>query len=299
MIVSAALVATAAAVGFCGPWLLRRVLRARMPGPLRFGTWILLLGSMIAAGAGAVAAAFGPGHEAALRFVAWLRLDTLRHHEVWHLDEVLGVSGAVLAVGVAGAFALAAIRRYRHQLRLHDKHFAELSMVCRAKAGVWWLPLEEKLAYSIAGKPGLVVLSEGLAKDLSGPELAAVVEHERSHLRGRHHRLVGFAYAVAAALPFVPLARRSPEFAAAAVELSADAAARRRHGPATVSAALDRMHPVPSADTALRLKHLARSHGTAMTGVLALVAAALLPVSTAAALIVAGAWTAAPALLHA
>ncbi|UKD58748.1 M48 family metalloprotease [Amycolatopsis sp. FU40] len=93
------------------------------------------------------------------------------------------------------------------------------------------------------------MLSEGLAKDLSETELAAVVDHERSHLRGRHHRLAGFAHAVSAALSFVPLARRSPEFAAAAVELSADAAAGRRHGAATVSAALDRMHPVRSADT--------------------------------------------------
>ncbi|MFB9929733.1 M56 family metallopeptidase [Amycolatopsis halotolerans] len=299
MIVSAALVVTAAVVGFCGPLLLRRVLRARMSSPLRFVVWILLLGSMIAAGSGAVAAAFGPGHEVARRLVAWLRLDTLRHHEVLHLDEVVGVSGALLAAGAAGAFALAAIRRYRHQLRLHDRHFAELSMVCRARAGVWWLPSEEKLAYSIAGKPALVVLSEGLAKDLSALELAAVVDHERFHLRGRHHRLVGFAHAVSAALPFVPLARQSPEFVAAAVELSADAAAGRRHGPATVSAALDRMHPVRSAATALRLEHLARGHGSAMTGILALATAVLLPVSTAAALIVAGAWTATPALLHA
>ncbi|GAA1033232.1 MULTISPECIES: M56 family metallopeptidase [Amycolatopsis] len=297
MIVSAALVVTAAVVGFCGPLLLRWVLRARMPARLRFAAWILLLGSMIAAGAGAVATAFGPGHEAARRLVAWLRLDTLRHQEVLHLDEVVGVSGALLALGAAGAFALASIRRYRRQLRLHDRHFAELSMVCRASAGVWWLPSEEKFAYSIAGKPDLVVLSEGLARDLSEPELAAVVDHERSHLRGRHHRLVGFAHAVSAALPFVPLARQSPEFVAAAVELSADAAAGRRHGPATVSAALHRMHPVRSAATALRLEHLARGH--AATGILALATAALLPVSTAATLIVAGAWTAAPALLHA
>ncbi|ATY13114.1 hypothetical protein CU254_23755 [Amycolatopsis sp. AA4] len=299
MIVSAALVATAALVGCCGPLLLRRILRARMPAPLRFVAWILLLGSMIAAGAGAVVTAFGPGHELARQVVARLRLDASRHREVLHLDEVLGVSGALLAAGAAGAFALAAIRLYRHQLRLHDRHFADLSIVCRARAGVWWLPLEEKLAYSVAGKPGLVVLSEGLAKDLSEAELAAVVDHERSHLRGRHHRLVGFAHAVAAALPFVPLARRSPEFAAAAVELSADAAAGRRHGPATVSAALRRMHAVPSSAVALRLQHLARGDDTALTGLVAFAAAALLPVSTAAALIVAGAWTAAPALLRA
>ncbi|MGW4401570.1 M56 family metallopeptidase [Amycolatopsis nivea] len=298
MIVSAALVSTAAMVGCCGPWLLRRILRARMPAVLRFVAWMLLLGSMIAAGAGAVATAFGPGHEAARRLVARLRFDALRHHEVLHLDEVVGISGALLAAASAGAFAFAAIRRYRHQLRLHDRHFAELSTVCRARAGVWWLPLEEKLAYSVAGKPGLVVLSEGLAKDLSETELAAVVDHERSHLRGRHHRLVAFAHAVSAALPFVPLARRSPEFVAAAVELSADSAAGRRHGPATVSAALDRMHPVRSAATALRLEHLA-CRDTAITGILALATAALLPVSTAAVLVVAGAWTATPALLHA
>ncbi|MFD2470412.1 M56 family metallopeptidase [Amycolatopsis silviterrae] len=306
MIVSAALVATVAVVGFCGPALLRRALRARMPGPLRFGAWILLLGSMIAAGAGAVATAFGPGHEAARHLVARLRIDALRHQEVLHLDEVLGVSGALFVAGAAGAFAVASVRLYRHQLRLRDRHFAELSIVCQAsRAGVWWLPLEEKLAYSIAGKPDLVVLSEGLAKDLSAPELAAVVDHERSHLRGRHHRLVGFAHAVSAALPFVPLARQSPEFVAAAVELSADAAAGRRHGPATVGAALDRMHPVRSKAVALRLGHLAssgRRHKSALRvrdSVLVLLASAVLPLGTAAALVVAGAWTATPALLHA
>lgn len=218
MIVSAALVVTAAMAGCCGPLLLRWALRARMPAPVRLAAWILLLGSMIAAGTGAVAAAFGAGHEVARRLVARPRLDVLPHREVLHLDEVVGGSGALLVAGAAGAFA-------------------------------------------------------------------AVVDHERSHLRGRHHWLVGFAHAVAAALPFVPL--------------SADAAAGRRRGPATVRAALTRMHPARSTVTALRLEHLARSHDTATAdGLLVLAAAALLPVSTAATLIVAGAWTAAPALLH-
>ncbi len=62
--------------------------------------------------------------------------------------------------------------------------------------------------------------------------------HERAHLRGRHHLMVAVAEALAAALPWLPLMRRSPFLVRALVEVSADSIAARSHGAEAVRTAL-------------------------------------------------------------
>ena len=50
------------------------------------------------------------------------------------------------------------------------------------------LPQDDAEAYAVPGRPGLIVVSKGLLRRLGPGERRAVLEHERAHLRLRHHR---------------------------------------------------------------------------------------------------------------
>jgi Zn-dependent protease with chaperone function len=61
------------------------------------------------------------------------------------------------------------------------------------------------IALAVPGRNGGVVVSQGLLASLGPAELEVVFQHERSHLRHRHHRYLALGALAAAALP--PLAR--------------------------------------------------------------------------------------------
>ncbi|PTR28681.1 hypothetical protein C8K36_10342 [Rhodococcus sp. OK519] len=92
-------------------------------------------------------------------------------------------------------------------------------------------------AYSIGGRVPTIVLGAGAA-GLDPDVRAAVLAHERAHLRGRHHLLVAWADALRAALPAVPLAREGAAWVRVLVELSADRHAAASCGCGALSAAL-------------------------------------------------------------
>lgn len=92
-------------------------------------------------------------------------------------------------------------------------------------------------AFSIGGRVPTIVLGAGVA-GLDPDARAAVLAHERAHLRGRHHLLVAWADALRAALPVVPLAREGAAWVRVLVELSADRRAAASCGCGALSAAL-------------------------------------------------------------
>lgn len=126
------------------------------------------------------------------------------------------VLGLVLSVGLPArvAWCLAADafrgRRRRRQLR-------RLISVVASRDAVPGASVVEMdvaaAAFCLAGKGGTIVLSKAAVRSLSVPELAAVLAHERAHLRGRHDVAVGASTSFARALPFAPM------FAAAAAEI--------------------------------------------------------------------------------
>jgi hypothetical protein len=100
------------------------------------------------------------------------------------------------------------VRFAQHQRALHRRHLDLLRILAHdsnERYPTLWLDLPDPVAYSVAGHPSLVVASNGLRARLSGEAVAAVLAHEKAHLRGRHHLLVGLAEAVARALPWLPL----------------------------------------------------------------------------------------------
>ena len=75
--------------------------------------------------------------------------------------------------------------------------------------GIEILATSEKVAFAAPGRPGTVVVSEGLLDILDEREGAAVIAHEQGHLAQNHSRYLRIAGLAAAAVPvLVPLTRQ-------------------------------------------------------------------------------------------
>ena len=123
-----------------------------------------------------------------------------------------------------------------------------------------WIRDDRPMAMSVGGRRGVIIMSDTLRRHLTADAVAATLEHERAHLRGRHHLLMAIAQTLATAFPVCPLLRRAPSAVEDLVELAADARAARRCGPAAVREALSRLtgQPAPALGLAMasRLVHV-------------------------------------------
>ena len=80
----------------------------------------------------------------------------------------------------------------------------------RAGDGLRILDVAEPLAYCLPGVRSRVVVSEGTLTTLADKEIAAILSHERAHLRARHDLVLEMFTAVHAAFPrFVRSAQRT------------------------------------------------------------------------------------------
>ncbi|MGH9013224.1 MAG: M56 family metallopeptidase [Acidimicrobiia bacterium] len=134
---------------------------------------------------------------------------------------VVGWLAAAGAAVIAGSAAWGAARA----VRLHR----------RARVEPWlgehrqWddcelvlLPTPEPVAYSLDGHRAQVVVSAGLTRALTRRQLAAVIRHERSHLRLRHQRRLVLVAAIDRAAGIVPGVRTSTGSLRTALERWAD-----------------------------------------------------------------------------
>jgi hypothetical protein len=82
-----------------------------------------------------------------------------------------------------------------------------------------------------------VVTTQAL-RQLTDRELAAVLSHERGHVRARHHWLAQWAQALASGFPGVAMFSAFRDQVGELIELAADDRAARRHGRLTTALAL-------------------------------------------------------------
>ncbi len=242
MTVVVVLVLGALLVAWTAPRLLEHMLRSGVDPQVSLVTWLALVCGTAISLAVSVVLVLLPGHGPARRVV------TLVHH-CWaalragsapRLEEVAGLLGVLLVVVASVRCAIGVVRQSRHRKDLHYRHLDLLRVLGREgdRYPTLWLDVSHPVAYSVAGRPHLVVASDGLRQTLPSDAVAAVLAHERAHLRGRHHMLVGLAEALAGAFRWLPLMRCSPDFVRTAAELSADSVAARSHGCDAVRAAL-------------------------------------------------------------
>lgn len=250
-------------IGFGAPTYLQVTVAPGLHPRLALAAWTtsvaLLLVALVAA---PLALALHPGREvfgAAHACLATLR----KSRELPWLDAVEVVL-MVAATGLALYVAAVTARRLRADRRWRADHLRAIRAIARSDRPtspdcgpeVLWIDSAVPASYSVGGRRGAIILSRPIA-ELSPSALAAVVEHERAHLRGRHHLLVLATEAIAAALPFIPLCRQAPGAVRALVEFAADHRAAERCGSAVVGQALLAAHagaapphaPAPSAES--------------------------------------------------
>jgi Zn-dependent protease with chaperone function len=100
------------------------------------------------------------------------------------------------------------------------------------------LDVEQPLAYCLPGVRSRVVVSEGTLTTLSDSEVAAILSHERAHLRARHDLVLEMFTAVHAAFPRFVRSANALDAVRLLIELLADDAAVRATGPTPLARAL-------------------------------------------------------------
>jgi Zn-dependent protease with chaperone function len=106
------------------------------------------------------------------------------------------------------------------------------------KSGLRVLDVDEPLAYCLPGVRSRVVVSEGTLTSLADNEIAAILSHERAHLRARHDLVLEMFTAVNAAFPRFVRSASALDAVRLLIEMLADDAAVRAAGPTPLARAL-------------------------------------------------------------
>lgn len=154
---------------------------------------------------------------------------------VFALTLVIGARliAAVLQVAIA-------TRRRRAHHRMVVDLVGKSQTWARAHAGdgLRILDVDQPLAYCLPGVRSRVVVSEGTLTTLADNEVAAILTHERAHLRARHDLVLEMFTAVHAAFPRFVRSGSALHAVRLLVEMLADDAAVRIAGPTPLARAL-------------------------------------------------------------
>lgn len=168
----------------------------------------------------------------------------------------IGVLGSIgLLAEQAGHDADARARTHRdHPLVLRRRRFAALT----SGTPVSQVQSARPFAYAEPGRPGQILVSSALCRDLSSAQLAVILAHEDAHLRGHHHLLRRLGAIHAACLPKTSRLRRDLVCRLHLLtELAADDRAARQCGADQTIAALHRVQEIaPTPELLVRAARL-------------------------------------------
>lgn len=245
------LVSTAVLLGcLAGPALDRLRRPAAHPG-IAIACWFAALAGTFIADIGIVAVALlsppAPGHG----LLEWLR-NCLPHHG----DEaIIMAAAASLALLTACCARLArSLPRLRRAVRHRRRHWEMLRLVAKEHGrhdDVLVLDHPIPVAYSLPARERAIVVSTGTQETLTPEEFGAVLVHERTHLRQRHHTMLLMLDLAYALLPWLPTVRRAKKTLPLLLEMAADDAAARACGRRTLVDALCRLAATPGVAGAL------------------------------------------------
>jgi Zn-dependent protease with chaperone function len=239
MTVALGLIAGAVLVAVLGPCYLRAAVTPRVRPSVALTGWMASVVIVVGAATAGATLLLVPHNESADGVIGMTRScinvppGGPNWQHVLRLGAAALVFGALLRVAFVAA-GLSCVDRMRRR-----EHLSALMVLTRAEPGspVLWLDQATPVAYSLGGRRGSIVATTGVSR-MPPAEREAILQHERAHLRGRHHILVLMVEILARALPFVPLFRAAPPAVRVLVELAADAAAARACGAGPVLAAL-------------------------------------------------------------
>lgn len=179
--------------------------------PPQFASWLLgVTGVTLAVGSTATLLL--------LTFAGFSAVPPIAGFAAWPV----GVGCGLVLVWLSGSMVWTALRYRRWSRGLHS----ELDTHTRA-SGVIVLPGAEPLAVAVPGRGGRIAISSGMLAVLDPDERCALLIHERTHLRCRHHL---FLAAIAAAGLLNPLIRPLRSATVFSLERWADEVAAERIG---------------------------------------------------------------------
>ncbi|MGW4367174.1 M56 family metallopeptidase [Nocardia takedensis] len=228
------------ALALVGPPVLRGLTRRGVAPRLGVTAWLVAIagslgGWALAAGLLVVEFATIWRHPSEALQACYAVLSTPVHPHSGLATKV--VTFVISALVTVGALAVAAhVARVAVHLRRHTHaHGRAVRMVGRRLpelGGAVLLDSPEPQAYCVSGRPDTIVVTSAALDALTDEQLAAVLAHERAHLRGRHAMLTGMLRSLATALPGVRLLTEGSVEIGRLLEMCADDRAARTHGPA-------------------------------------------------------------------
>ncbi len=190
--------------------------------------------SAFSAGIAIASRLFAPGHDGRPTAAVANEIDVLG----WPLwITYLAVFALTLVIGARLAVAIVLVAIATRRRRAHHRMVVDLVGKSQ-KAGLRILDVEEPLAYCLPGVRSRVVVSEGTLTSLADNEIAAILSHERAHLRARHDLVLEMFTAVHAAFPRFVRSASALDAVRLLIEMLADDAAVRAAGPTPLARAL-------------------------------------------------------------
>jgi Zn-dependent protease with chaperone function len=156
----------------------------------------------------------------------------------WPLWIVYVIVFAVtLVIGARLTYAVVQVAIATRRRRAHHRMVVDLVGKSQG-THLRILDVEQPLAYCLPGVRSRVVVSAGALNTLADNEMAAILTHERAHLRARHDLVLEMFTAVHAAFPRFVRSAHALHAVRLLIELLADDAAVRAAGPTPLARAL-------------------------------------------------------------
>jgi Zn-dependent protease with chaperone function len=164
---------------------------------------------------------------------------------LWLLD--VGVFGLTLVIGARLLVAVIRVAVATRRRRAHHRMLVDLlglspdlfaARACARERDLRVLEVAQPLAYCLPGVRSRVVVSEGTLDSLTEDEVAAILSHERAHLRARHDLVLEAFTAAHAAFPRFVRSASALGAVQLLAELLADDAAVRVAGRTPLARAL-------------------------------------------------------------
>lgn len=154
---------------------------------------------------------------------------------VWIAYVVVFALTLVIGARLIAAVLQVAIATRRR--RAHHRMVVDLVGKSQ-KSGLRIIDVDQPLAYCLPGVRSRVVVSKGTLNALADKEIAAILSHERAHLRARHDLVLEMFTAVRAAFPRFVRSASALDAVRLLIEMLADDAAVRIAGPTPLGRAL-------------------------------------------------------------
>jgi Zn-dependent protease with chaperone function len=157
-------------------------------------------------------------------------------------ELILAALGLGLAAAIIARASYVVARELAWARRQRRSHLRALELAGQPAEGLnaTFIDHDTPAVYSLPAPDArkAVIVSTGALHLLSDEELAAVVAHERGHLRHHDHLVTAIAGALHLAFPCVPLLRHARHEIEILAEMAADDHARRDHGTDALASAL-------------------------------------------------------------